>query len=149
MNKQVFEYLKILGFTDDEINYIEEKNDNIVYANLAHIKKIIIFLQKLNLDNDSIKKICLDNVYMITETFRRINKLNDIYFEYLGFTTNEIKQLMIYNSNIYTINPNKLEMIIKYLATNNYNKEAIRNLILSNPTIVGMTLKEFQENVNI
>jgi len=149
MNKQVFEYLKILDFTDDEINYIEEKNDNIVYANLAHVKQIITFLQELNLDNDSIKKICLDNVYMITETFRRINKLNDIYFEYLGFTTNEIKQLIIYNSNIYTINPNKLEMIIKYLATNNYNKEAIRNLILSNPTIVGMTLEEFQENVNI
>ena len=149
MNKQVFEYLKILGFTDDEINYIEEKNDNIVYVNLAHVKQIIIFLQKLNLNNDSIKKICLDNVYMITETFRRINKLNDIYFEYLGFTTNEIKQLIIYNSNIYIINPNKLEMIIKYLVTNNYNKEAIRNLILSNPAIVGMTLEEFQEIVNI
>ena len=149
MDRQVFEYFRILGFTDNEINYIEEKNDNIAYASLIHVKQIIIFLKKLKLNNDDIRKICLDNVYIITETFRRINKLNDIYFEYLEFTTNEIKQLITYNCNIYTVNPNKIEMIIKYLITNNYNKETIKYLIIRNPMIIGMTVEEFKENIII
>lgn len=57
MNKQVFEYLRILGFTDEEINYIEEKNDNIAYANLSHVKQIILFLQELELNIQIIRKI--------------------------------------------------------------------------------------------
>ena len=79
MDKDIFEYLRVLGLSDIEINYIEDNNDNIVYANLNHVKKIINFLQELELNINEIKKILKINVYMITENFQRINKLNFIY----------------------------------------------------------------------
>ena len=147
MNKQVFEYLRILGFTDKEINYIEEKNDNISYANLSHVKQIIIFLQEIGLNIQIIRKICTTNVFMITETFRRINKLNNIYYEQLGLNNNDIQKIIIENYNIYTINPNELEKIIDYLKSKNCTIEVIRKLLVQNPKVIGMKFEDFEKAI--
>ena len=147
MNKQVFEYLRILGFTDEEINYIEEKNNNIAYANLSHVKQIILFLQELELNIQIIRKICTTNVFMITETFRRINKLNNIYYEQLELNNNDIQKIIIENYNMYTINPNELEKIINYLKSKNCNTETIKKLIIQNPKIISMKFEDFEKAI--
>jgi DNA-binding transcriptional MerR regulator len=143
MNENIFEYLKILGFTCEEINYIEENNDNIVYANLAHVKQIILFLQKLKLSFQDIRKICIINVFMLTETFRRINRLNSIYVDILGLNISQIQKLIVENPYIYTINPIELERIINYLKDKNYNIEIIKRIIIQNSKVIGMKFEEF------
>lgn len=145
MDKQVFEYLRILGFTDEEINYIEEKNDNIAYANLSHVKQIILFLQELELNIQIIKNICTTNVFMITETFSRINKLNNIYYEQLELNKNQIQKIIIENYNMYTINPNELEKIIDYLKNKNCTIEVIRKFFVQNPKVISMKFEDFEK----
>ena len=148
MDKQVFEYLRILGFTDEEINYIEEQNDNITYANLYRVKQIILFLQELGLNIQIIRKICTSNVFMITETFRRINKLNNIYYKQLGLNKNQIQKIIIENYSMYTINPIELEKIIEYLNSRSVNKEGIKKLILQNPKVISMKFVDFEKAIN-
>lgn len=147
MNKYVFDYLRIIGFTDDEINYIEDNNDNIFYASLSHVKKLIDILQNLGLDNINIKNLLIKNVYMITEKIEKINILNNIYLEDLKFSKEELKKLIIVNPESYMISISELNKNIDYLKKHNYNIDAIKYFFIVNPKLINLSSEEFNSVV--
>ena len=147
MNKYVFDYLRIIGFTDNEINYIEDNNEYIFYVNLVHIKKIITILQDLGLDNINIRKTLIKNVYIITEKIEKINLLNNVYFEVLNLNKEELKELIINNPNIYMISVSELSNNINYLKEHNYGVDAIKKFLLTYPQVTSMSPEEFRNLV--
>ena len=147
MRKDVFDYLRIITFTDDEINYIEDKNDNIFYVNLIHAKKIITILRDLGLDIENIRKVLTKNVFLITEHTEKINEINKIYLEDLKLTNEELKNLIIKNPDTYIVSVSELNKNIDYLKEHNCNIETIRNFLITNPQLVSMSPEEFKNIV--
>lgn len=147
MDKNVFDYLRIIGFTDNEINYIEDNNDNIFYVNLSHVKKVITILQKLELDIINIRKILTKNVLLITEHTEKINEINKIYIEDLKLNNEELKNLIIKNPDTYIVSVSELNKNIDYLKEHNCNIETIRNFLITNPQLVSMSPEEFKNIV--
>lgn len=147
MRKDVFDYLRIITFTDEEINYIEDNNDNIFYVNLVHVKKIINILRDLGLDNRNIKKILMKNVYIITEKIEKLNLLNDFYLEILKLNKEQLKQLIINNPYIYMVSVSELNNNINYLKNHNYDIDTIKKFLLTYPQVVSMSLEEIKEAI--
>lgn len=144
MDKNIYDYLRIIGLTDDEINYIEDNNDNIFYVDLNYVKKVITILQNLDLDIVNMRKILTNNVFLITEHTQKINEINKVYLEDLKLDKEELKNIIIKNPDTYIVSVSELNDNINYLKEHNCNIETIKKFLIDNPQLVSMSPEEFK-----
>lgn len=147
MIEEVYDYLREYGFSKDEVNSFQDENEEMFFTNLEEIEKNINFLTNKELSKEEILEVIKKDSYMLTVKNNRLDYLEKIYRKTLGLTKDEIHKLIITNPDAYIISPIELVSILNYLKENNYTIDKIKELILNNPTIINLELKELKEKI--
>ena len=142
MIEEVYDYLREYGFTKEELRTFEEKNYKLFGVNYSKVKDNINFLEGFNLSREDILKIVREDNYLLTLSNKKKEYLNKIYFNTLGFSREEVKNLLINNPDIYIDNPIMIEKTINYLMSEGYNINEIKNLIKENPKVLDIELED-------
>ena len=148
MSEEVYNHLIEYGFSNEELDNFEEENEKMFFAGIDIVKNNISFLEGLRLNKEDIINILRINPFMITVGNNRINALNKIYYEVLGFTSDDIKSLILKNADLYTASPIELEKNINYLKDKKCNIDMIKKFIMDNPKVVNAYLDEFKKMVS-
>ena len=148
MPEEVYNYLTEYGFSNEELDNFQEENDNMFFTSIDIVKNNISFLEGLGLNKEDIINILRINPFMITVGNNRITALNKIYYEVLGFTSDDIKILILKNADLYTASPIELEKNINYLKDKKCNIDMIKKFIMDNPKVVNAYLDEFKKMVS-
>jgi len=148
MSEEVYNHLIEYGFSNEELDNFEEENEKMFFAGIDIVKNNISFLEGLRLNKEDIINILRINPFMITVGNNRINALNKIYYEVLGFTIDDIKSLILKNADLYTASPIELEKNINYLKDKKCNIDMIKKFIMDNPKVVNAYLDEFKKMVS-
>lgn len=148
MPEEVYNYLTEYGFSNEELDNFEEENDKMFFVSIDIVKNNISFLEGLGLNKEDIINILRINPFMITVGNNRITALNKIYYEVLGFTSDDIKSLILKNADLYTASPIELEKNINYLKDKKCNIDMIKKFIMDNPKVVNAYLDEFKKMVS-
>lgn len=148
MPEEVYNHLTEYGFSNEELDNFQEENEKMFFASIDVVKNNISFLEGLGLNKEDIINILRINPFMITVGNNRINALNKIYYEVLGFTSDDIKSLILKNADLYTASPIELEKNINYLKDKKCNIDMIKNFIMDNPKVVNAYLDEFKKMVS-
>ena len=147
MREDVYEFFKEYGFTRDDIHYFQDENEKMFFTNLIEVNKNIDFLKEKGLNKEEVMQVFRSNPYMLTVKNNRLDALNKIYYEDLKFSSEELKNLIISNPDIYIVSVSELNENINYLKEHNYNIETIRKLLISNPKLVSVSPEEFRNTV--
>ena len=102
MPEEVYNYFTEYGFSNEELDNFQEENEKMFFASIDIVKNNISFLEGLGLNKEDIINILRINPFMITVGNNRITALNKIYYEVLGFTIDDIKNLILKNADLYT-----------------------------------------------
>ena len=148
MPEEVYNYLIEYGFSNEELDNFEEENEKMFFTSIDIVKNNISFLEGLGLNKEDIINILRINPFMITVGNKRITALNKIYYEVLGFTSDDIKSLILENADLYTASPIELEKIINYLKDKKCSIDMIKKFIMDNPKVVNAYLDEFKKMVS-
>lgn len=148
MPEEVYNYLTEYGFSNEELDNFQEENEKIFFASIDIVKNNISFLEGIGLNKEDIINVFRLNPFMITVGNNRITALNKIYYEVLGFTSDDIKSLILKNADLYTASPIELEKNINYLKDKKCNIDMIKKFIMDNPKIVNAYLDEFKKMVS-
>ena len=148
MKDEVYSYLISYGFTSDDLNNFQEENEKMFFTSIDIIKNNISFFVCIKLNKEDIINILRINPFMITVGNDRITALNKIYYEVLGFTSGDIKSLILKNADLYTASPIEIEKNINYLKDKKCNIDMIKKFIMDNPKVVNAYLDEFKKMVS-
>ena len=148
MPEEVYNYLTEYGFSNEELDNFEEENEKMFFTSIDVVKNNISFLEGLGLNKEDIINVFRLNPFMITVGNNRITALNKIYYEVLGFTSDDIKSLILKNADLYTASPIELEKNINYLKDKKCNIDMIKKFIMDNPKVVNAYLDEFKKMVS-
>lgn len=148
MKDEVYSYLISYGFNSYDLNNFVEENEKMFFVSIDIVKNNISFLEGLGLNKEDIINILRINPFMITVGNNRITALNKIYYEVLGFTSDDIKSLILKNADLYTASPIELEKNINYLKDKKCNIDMIKKFIMDNPKVVNAYLDEFKKMVS-
>lgn len=148
MPEEVYNHLIEYGFSNEELDNFQEENDKMFFVSTDNVKNNISFLEGLGLNKEDIINVFRLNPFMITVGNNRITALNKIYYEVLGFTSDDIKSLILKNADLYTASPIELEKNINYLKDKKCNIDMIKKFIMDNPKIVNAYLDEFKKMVS-
>ena len=148
MPEEVYNYLTEYGFSNEELDNFQEENEKMFFVSIDIVKNNISFLEGLGLNKEDIINILRINPFMITVGNDRIVALNKIYYEVLGFTDNDIKNLIFNNPDLYIASPIELEKNINFLKDKKCNIDMIKKLIMDNPKVVNAYLDEFKKMVS-
>ena len=148
MPEEVYNYLTEYGFTSADLNNFEEENDKMFFVSIDIVKNNISFLEGLGLNKENIINILRINPFMITVGNNRITALNKIYYEVLGFTSDDIKSLILKNADLYTASPIELEKNINFLKDKKCSIDMIKKFIIDNPKVINAYLDEFKKMVS-
>ena len=148
MPEEVYNYLTEYGFSNEELDNFQEENDKMFFVSTDIVKNNISFLEGLGLNKENIINILRINPFMITVGNNRITALNKIYYEVLGFNSDDIKSLILKNADLYTASPIELEKNINYLKDKKCNIDMIKKFIMDNPKVVNAYLDEFKKMVS-
>jgi len=146
MNRDLFNYLRELNLTDDQINYIEENNQFIYNTSKDYTKKVLNKIREKGITDLEIKDMLIKNIYLVSESLKRIEKLENIYINILNLSNEEIKYLLLNNYKTYTINPTELNNVINYWISLGYTKSTIKKFILDNPSAINYELKDVKKD---
>ena len=135
MPEEVYNYLTEYGFSNEELDNFQEENEKMFFASIDIVKNNISFLEGLGLNKEDIINTFRINPFMITVGNNRITALNKIYYEVLGFTSDDIKSLILKNADLYTASPIELEKNINYLKDKKCNIDMIKKFIMDNPKV--------------
>ena len=142
MLEEVFYELYDFGFSQKEIDDIENNNDYIFNADAEDIRKILDFLRKKGLEKQDIINLINDNPFMLTESDKRIDYYENIYNNVLKLNKEELITLLKSFSECYTSRPKELEKTINYLRNKNISLEQIKKIVLNNPKIIDLKIEE-------
>ena len=148
MPEEVYNYLTEYGFSNKELDNFQEENDKMFFVSTDIVKNNISFLEGLGLNKEDIINVFRLNPFMITVGNNRITALNKIYYEVLGFTSGDIKSLILKNADLYTASPIEIEKNINYLKDKKCNIDMIKKFIMDNPKVVNAYLDEFKKMVS-
>ena len=148
MPEEVYNYLTEYGFSNEELDNFQEENEKMFFTSIDIVKNNISFLEGLGLNKEDIINVFRLNPFMITVGNNRITALNKIYYEVLGFTSDDIKSLILKNADLYTASPIELEKNINYLKDKKCNIDMIKKFIMDNPKVVNAYLDEFKKMVS-
>ena len=148
MPEEVYNHLIEYGFSNEELDNFEEENEKMFFTSIDIVKNNISFLEGIGLNKENIINILRINPFMITVGNNRITALNKIYYEVLGFNSDDIKSLILKNADLYTASPIELEKNINYLKDKKCNIDMIKKFIMDNPKVVNAYLDEFKKIVS-
>lgn len=138
MKEEVYQYLRNYGFTKEELRNFEKHNIKLYEIEILSVQYNFNFLEKHGLNKQEILELIRSNIYMITVNKKKLDYLERIYIEILNFNMYEIKELLFKYSDLYIVNPIKVEELINFYKNKSYSIEDIKRLITINPSILGM-----------
>ena len=147
MKSDVYYYLLDYGFNNDEIDKIEDVSDDIFFTNLLEVRKNIKFLEEKGLDINEVIDAINYNPYLLTEKNNRLEAFDNIFYNALLLNSNELRELIIENPDIYTASPIELKKIIKYMTDNGMSYKDIKRIFIKTPKIVSYDYDEYLELV--
>lgn len=143
MREEVYEFLKAMGFTRDEIHAFQDENEKMFFTNLVEVEKNIAFLTSKGLNKEEIMQVFRMNPYMITVKNNRLAALDKILIEELAIDSESLKRMIILNPDTYISGVAELNKIIEYLKGKQYTVDEIKDLLINNPHFVSMSIDEF------
>ena len=147
MQEEVYNYLREYGFTMEEVNGFQDKNEKMFFTNIHEVTKNINYLSNKGLNKEEIIKVLRYNPYMLTVKNNRLDALDEIYLNKLKLNESELKKLIIDNPYTYIESPIELDRLIKYLKENKCTEETIKKFFLDNPKLLDMRIDKFIETV--
>ena len=149
MREEVFYELYNYGFTEDEIQQIEDNNNFIFDAQYDDIKKILEFLKYKGLEKEDIIKLINNNPFMLTESTKRLRYYENIYNNILNFSKEELIYILKNNPECYTSSPIEFEKIIDILKKKNLSIDNVKKLVLNNPKVINIKSSDILEYLNM
>ena len=147
MQEEVYNYLREYGFTMEEVNGFQDKNEKMFFTNIHEVTKNINYLSNKGLNKEEIIKVLRYNPYMLTVKNNRLDALDEIYLNKLKLNESELKKLIIDNPYTYIESPIELDRLIEYLKENKCTEETIKKFFLDNPKLLDMRIDKFIETV--
>jgi len=147
MQEEVYDYLREYGFTMEEVNGFQDKNEKMFFTNIHEITKNINYLSNKGLNKEEIIKVLRYNPYMLTVKNNRLDALDEIYLNKLKLNSEELKKLIITNPYTYIESPIELDRLIEYLKENKCTEETIKKFFIDNPKLLDMRIDKFIETV--
>lgn len=135
MREEIYGYLREYGFSREELNMIEDKNEEIYFAIISNITNNISFLENLDLSKNEIISLINKNPFFITCSEKRKNAFNKIYIDTLELTNIDIKNMLLINPYMYVLSPVDIEILVNDLLKT-YAKEELKKMLLSNPNLL-------------
>ena len=142
MREEVFYELYNFGFSENDIQLIEDNNDCIFDAQYDDIKKILEFLKYKGLEKEDIISLINNNPFMLTESTKRLRYYENIYNNVLKFSKEELVYILKNNPECYTSSPIELEKTIDYLNSKKISIDKIKDIILKNPKLINLKSNE-------
>lgn len=124
-NIKIEEYLKKIGFEDEDIEYILEYARNEIDSKILHEK--IKYLISLGLNARQIRIIIEEDITFVTENLELIKSNGEILKKYLN--TDEIVNALEVTPELLTITENELERNINLLSLIITDKEVLKIII--------------------
>lgn len=143
MPEAVYEFLKAMGFTRDELHMFQDENEEMYFTNMVEIKKNIVFLVSKGLSEEEIMDVFRVDPFMFTVKNNRLDALDKIYIDDLSMDKESLKQLIIMNPDTYISSPIQLNQNIQYLMEHNYTIVEVRQFFIRNPHLVSMSPTKF------
>jgi len=85
---------------------------------------------------------------MLTVKNNRLEAFDKLYLEDVGFSNEELKELMLSNPNCYVVSLTTLNDIFTFIKKHNFDDKKLRSLLLKNPNILSLDLDEFKDLLN-
>ncbi len=123
--KEIEEYLKKIGFDEEDIETILEYANNEIDRKILHEK--IKYLISLGLDARQIRIIIEEDLTFVTEELEQIKKNSQVLKKYLD--DEEIKAALEVTPELLTIKENELERNINLLSLIIKDKEILKIII--------------------
>ncbi len=123
--KEIEEYLKKIGFDEEDIETILEYANNEIDRKILHEK--IKYLISLGLDARQIRIIIEEDLTFVTEELEQIKKNSQVLKKYLD--EEEIKAALEVTPELLTIKENELERNINLLSLIIKDKEILKIII--------------------
>lgn len=123
--KEIEEYLKRIGFDEEDIETILEYANNEIDRKILHEK--IKYLISLGLDARQIRIIIEEDLTFVTEELEQIKKNSQVLKKYLN--EEEIKAALEVTPELLTIKENELERNINLLSLIIKDKEILKIII--------------------
>ena len=142
MREEVFYELYNFGFSENDIQLIEDNNDFIFDAQYDDIKKILEFLKYKGLEKEDIISLINNNPFMLTESTKRLRYYENKYNNVLKFSKEELVYILKNNPECYTSSPIELEKTIDYLNSKKISIDKIKDIILKNPKLINLKSNE-------
>lgn len=142
MREEVFYELYNFGFSENDIQLIEDNNDFIFDAQYDDIKKILEFLKYKGLEKEDLISLINNNPFMLTESTKRLRYYENIYNNVLKFSKEELVYILKNNPECYTSSPIELEKTIDYLNSKKISIDKIKDIILKNPKLINLKSNE-------
>lgn len=131
MVEEVYNFLLGYGFSIEQINYIEDINENIYLVTEYHAKKIIEFLKKFDLNKIEIINIISNNPEIISQKEKNLLGLYNLYKNYVNFSDEDIKNILINKTHLFIINYKKIKLFIESLQKKSKTDNEIRQQIIN------------------
>ena len=141
MDSGVYKYLKSIGFTDKEIDKLEE-NDYIWETSKQRTEYIVNFFLEKGLSMDEIHNYFMSYPNIVSEHPHRLLDIDKIFND-IGLTNEDKKKLVLSNYETYSSNPDELQKIVDHLKDE--TKEKTKKNIFNNSQYIAESFDKIKE----
>ena len=146
MREEVYDYLSNYGFTNEEIDFFEDENENMFFTNNVEVEKNINFLINKGLNKEEVMNVFRKNPYMITAKNNKLEAFDNIFYNVLNLDNNTLEDIILKEPLAYSSSPVEFQKIIYYLKENNWSLDNIKKLVIDNPKVICLYLNEFKNS---
>lgn len=114
MGEEVYDFLRAMGFTKEEVNMFEDENEEMYFTNLIEVNKNIAFLMDKGLSKEEVMDVFRADPFMITVKNNRLEALDQIYLKDLSVDAESLKRIIVKNPDTYISSPVKLNQNINH-----------------------------------
>lgn len=145
--REILKILTSLQFSKYDLNVILSQNIDILNCSKDDIKQNIDILNEYIENKEIVKNIIYTNPFVLTDDISK--KLENIKqrFNEIGLTSKEIENIMDENSNILTLDTDRLNNSLEVILDYNKTNEKVKEAIIDNPIIIGIIDSKLLEEV--
>ena len=129
-NDDVYILLYKLGLKDAEIQEINKVNVNLAKVLDIDVLQLLKYLEAQGLNIDEIIDVSKRNPWILTESFERLNWLEE-HYKSIGIEKEKYKDLIIKYPIALSLNPMNVKLKIQELNEEGFSKEEIQEKFFS------------------
>lgn len=128
-DKDVYEIIEArLKLTEEQIDYLFEKNRFLKQVLSIDIVDLIIFFEDYGITEEEMAKIAMANPYFLTESFERIRYIEE-FLKMVGIT--DIRYMAVNHPTSMSLNPIKIKNFIEENRQAGKTDEEIKKMLMN------------------